>query len=450
MEHRELIACHECDALFRKPPRLRGLVARCSSCGAGMKGVRHAGLTLEKVCAVTVAALITFLIAQAFPVLVLETNGLTSHATLFGAVQALWKGHMHIVAAMVFCTTMLFPSFELVALLYLLLPLRAGRVPRGFDAVLRLVQWVRPWGMTEFFMLGVLITIVKMVSLARVIPGTSLFAFGALTLMFCVIAAFDPCMLWEIRDEVANRGGAPIGLTPRRAAEHGAGRCGAGRPAGSGCGHGEACRFRRLSLLRARSLAQRARDRSALRSVSNAAARAPAGKPYADFRAAACRRSTLYPGQSVADHAYLIACTRRGRHDPRRHRLLLAIRRLAARGHRVRRKRDGTDAQARHSHAANRRSLPRFRLATARASQASSHGGAHRALVDARHIRRIAHRSARALRIARADHRGTGRFGLRFRRGADHARLERIRSAPDLGQRPAPAGSRSHTTAIAA
>ncbi|CAB3975404.1 PqiA family integral membrane protein [Burkholderia cenocepacia] len=181
-----------------------------------MKGVRHADLTIEKVCAVTVAALITFLIAQAFPVLALESNGLTSHATLFEAVQALWKGQTHIVAAMVLSTTMLFPSFELVALLYLLLPLRTGRVPRAFDAVLRVVQFVRPWGMTEVFMLGVLITIVKMVSLARVIPGTSLFAFGALTLMFCVIAAFDPCMLWEIRDEVMNRGGAPAAPARRR------------------------------------------------------------------------------------------------------------------------------------------------------------------------------------------------------------------------------------------
>lgn len=181
-----------------------------------MKGVRHAGLTLDRVCAITVAALITFMIAQAFPVLSLETRGLTSHATLFEAVQSLWKGHMHMVAAMVFCTTMLFPSFELVALLYLLLPMRGGRVPPAFDTVLRLVQFVRPWGMTEVFMLGVLITIVKMVSLARVIPGTALFAFGALTLMFCVIAAFDPCMLWEIRDEIMNRGGARVDSTRRR------------------------------------------------------------------------------------------------------------------------------------------------------------------------------------------------------------------------------------------
>ena len=181
-----------------------------------MKGVRHAGLTLDRVCAITVAALITFMIAQAFPVLALETRGLTSHATLFEAVRSLWQGHMHVVSAMVFCTTMLFPGGELVALLYLLLPLRAGRVPRAFDAVLRLVQFVRPWGMTEVFMLGVLITIVKMVSLARVIPGTALFAFGALTLMFCVIAAFDPCMLWEIRDEVMNRAGARVDSTRRR------------------------------------------------------------------------------------------------------------------------------------------------------------------------------------------------------------------------------------------
>ncbi|VVD75622.1 paraquat-inducible protein A [Pandoraea eparura] len=217
MKHRDLIACHECDVLFRKPPRLRGLVAHCSSCGANIKGVRHAGLTLERVCAVTVASLVTYLIALAFPVLALETNGITSHATLFEAVQALWQDHMHIVAAMVFCTTILFPLLELVALLYLLLPLRAGRVPRAFDAVLRLVQFVRPWGMTEVFMLGVLITIMKMVSLARVIPETSLFAFGALTLMFCVIAACDPRMLWELRDEVMNRGGAEPTVHPATA-----------------------------------------------------------------------------------------------------------------------------------------------------------------------------------------------------------------------------------------
>jgi paraquat-inducible protein A len=60
--------------------------------------------------------------------------------------------------------------------------------------------------MLEVFMLGVLVTIVKMSSLARVIPETSLFAFGALTLMFTVVVTFDSRTLWDIAD--ALRAGA--------------------------------------------------------------------------------------------------------------------------------------------------------------------------------------------------------------------------------------------------
>jgi len=107
---------------------------------------------------------------------------------------------MEIVAVMVFCATILFPLTEMVALLYVLLPIRRGFIPLGFNRVLRAIQFVRPWGMLEVFMLGVLITIVKMVSLARVIPETALFAFGALTLMFTVVVTFDARTLWDIAD----------------------------------------------------------------------------------------------------------------------------------------------------------------------------------------------------------------------------------------------------------
>ncbi|MBV8627250.1 MAG: paraquat-inducible protein A, partial [Paraburkholderia sp.] len=97
-------------------------------------------------------------------------------------------------------STTLFPLFELLALLYVLVPVRAGYVPPAFNLVLRGIQFVRPWGMIEVFMLGVLITIVKMVSLARVIPEAALFAFGALTLMIAVVLMFDPRTLWDIAD----------------------------------------------------------------------------------------------------------------------------------------------------------------------------------------------------------------------------------------------------------
>jgi paraquat-inducible protein A len=110
----------------------------------------------------------------------------------------------------VFCSAILFPLIELLVFLYVLVPLRIGKLPPHFNRMLRVVQLVRPWGMVEVFMLGVLITIVKMVSVAKVIPGPGLFAFGALTLMLGIVAAFDPRGLWEIRDQMKPRPPAAV------------------------------------------------------------------------------------------------------------------------------------------------------------------------------------------------------------------------------------------------
>jgi paraquat-inducible protein A len=214
MEHDNLIACHECDTLYSKPRLVGRTVARCPRCGASL--YRGVSRRLDAICAMTLAALITFVIAQGFPIVELETNGITSETTLFGALVALWGEDMQIVAVMVFCSTILFPLTELLALLYVLVPLRAGYVPPGFNRVLRAIQFVRPWGMIEVFMLGVLITIVKMVSLARVIPEAALFAFAVLTLMFAVVVTFDPRILWDLADEIGDPEQRPL---PRTSAD---------------------------------------------------------------------------------------------------------------------------------------------------------------------------------------------------------------------------------------
>ena len=208
MESAPLIACHACDRMFRRPPPLDGLNVRCSRCASDLSRAHHARPTLDFTCAMAVAALIALVIAQCFPIIALKAQGMTSQATLLDAVSSLWAGQMHIVAAVVFFTTTLFPSMELLALLYVLLPLRAGCVPPGFRHVIRFLQWLRPWGMIEVFMLGVLVTTVKMVSLARVIPGAGLFAFGALTVLLALVSRFDPHRLWHACDEIEARDGA--------------------------------------------------------------------------------------------------------------------------------------------------------------------------------------------------------------------------------------------------
>ncbi|RQR51780.1 PqiA/YebS family transporter subunit [Burkholderia sp. Bp9126] len=202
MKPDNVIACHECDLLLQRPPRLRALVPHCPRCGARVSGAAHGRATLDRMCAITLAALLTYCVAQAFPIVALDAAGIASHATLADAVRALWSNGQPVVAVLVFCTTMLFSLLELAAWLYLLVPLRAGRVPRHFAPVLHGIQRLRPWSMVEVLMLGVLITIVKMTSLAHVLAGPALFAFGGLTVMRCFLSSVEPARLWEAHDEL--------------------------------------------------------------------------------------------------------------------------------------------------------------------------------------------------------------------------------------------------------
>jgi len=198
MDHDELIACHECDALHRKVALSKMTTARCSRCNAVL--YRRGSGNLDRVLALTLTALMTLVIANAFPIVELRSNGFTSAASLLSAVGQLWREDNMTVAVLVLCSTLLFPLTELLALLWLLIPLRLGRRPAGFALVLRTIIGLRPWGMIEVFMLGVLVALVKLSGVARVIPDVALFAFGVLTILLAAVIAFDLRGLWDMLD----------------------------------------------------------------------------------------------------------------------------------------------------------------------------------------------------------------------------------------------------------
>jgi paraquat-inducible protein A len=196
----DLISCHDCGVLHRRRPVRPREKARCVRC----RSVLYRGIHSDasRMAAITLGAVFTFLIAQFFPIVELEVGGYNSSATLLGAIRVLWMEQMQLVAAVVFLFTILLPAVELGALLYVTLSLRRGQRPPGFDHLLRAVGMARRWGMTEVLMIGILITIVKMTSLAQVVVQPGLFAFSALTLMLAIVVSFDPKILWNIGEHL--------------------------------------------------------------------------------------------------------------------------------------------------------------------------------------------------------------------------------------------------------
>lgn len=190
-----LIACRECDLLQRAPAPRIGSAVCCRRCGARLYRVTRDGL--DRCLALTIAAGALFIIANAFPIVSLELQGRHTATTLFGAVRALHAQDMALVAALVFFTTIAVPALELLAMTWLLAPLKFGRVAPGFHIGYRWVRGARPWGMIEVFMLGVLVSLAKLAHLATVVPGVALWSFGTLIILLAAASSsFDPDELW--------------------------------------------------------------------------------------------------------------------------------------------------------------------------------------------------------------------------------------------------------------
>ena len=199
-----MIACHECD-LLQKPVAIPpGRSMQCARCGACLR--RHRPDGLRRTLACLVGAALLFVVSASFPIVAMEIQGQRTVATLFGAARALEQQGMLGVGVLVFVTTVASPILQIGSMLYMLIPLHQGVVPPRIDVAFRLVHTMKQWGMVEVFILGVLVSLVKLAGIAKVVPGIALWAFAALIVLLAAAAAnFEADDLWERVSELRRR-----------------------------------------------------------------------------------------------------------------------------------------------------------------------------------------------------------------------------------------------------
>jgi paraquat-inducible protein A len=191
----ELIVCEQCDLLQQEAVLEPGGTAMCGRCGNVLFRSQPRGLELSLVFSLTAAAL--FLISNSFPIVTISSQGLTNSTTLLDAADRLVHDGIPSIAALVFATTFLMPALEIAALIYLLLPLKFGRLPPHLSLAFRLIYLVKPWAMVEVFMMGLLVTITKLNAFASVSPDIGLGSFALLMISVTAAAAnFDPHEFW--------------------------------------------------------------------------------------------------------------------------------------------------------------------------------------------------------------------------------------------------------------
>jgi paraquat-inducible protein A len=152
---------------------------------------------LDLVLALTLSGVITLIIANVFPFISLNLEGVSQETTLITGALELYQQDMQPVAILVLATGMMFPILVLVGLTYLLIPLKIGRIPWKMAPVFRLVLFAQPWAMMEVFLLGIVVALVKLSSMATVTLGIGLYAFvGLVFIMAAMNASLNPENIW--------------------------------------------------------------------------------------------------------------------------------------------------------------------------------------------------------------------------------------------------------------
>jgi paraquat-inducible protein A len=195
--HDTWAACPDCDLLHRLEAIPEGSTARCRRCRGVLRA--RARDALERTLALAIAAAVLFVVSNTFPFLAFELKGQVTRTTLLSGVADLFRGGFQELAVLVLVTSVLAPFVQIALLVYVLLPMRWNRLPRGVISACRLLHRVRPWSMMEVFLIGMFVSVVKLQGMhATIVPGMAVWSFVLLILVLAgAMASLDMQEVWE-------------------------------------------------------------------------------------------------------------------------------------------------------------------------------------------------------------------------------------------------------------
>jgi len=198
-----VVACHDCDLINKTPSIPPDGTARCVRCGAVL--VRHKPDSFNRSLALLWAALILFIVANTLPFLAMRKAGIIHETTLATGIHELYGQGMWPIATLVLITSILAPMVEIVGMLYILVPLKVNRIAPFTALLYRFIERVHPWSMMEIFMLGILVSLVKLGKMATIVPGAASISFGILIfVMAALLTVFDSHLIWDRLKEKAS------------------------------------------------------------------------------------------------------------------------------------------------------------------------------------------------------------------------------------------------------
>ncbi|WP_010427667.1 MULTISPECIES: paraquat-inducible protein A [Enterobacteriaceae] len=153
--------------------------------------------------AICITAIIVFILANAYPLVTLEAQGMSRHTSLLEAVVITWnQPGLWGLALMSLFVGFIFPLSQLLLWLLSLLQILFFLKKTVFFALLtRWGRLLQPWSMLPVFFLGVLVAVIKIAGMAKIIIGPGLWAMAILLVLLTLLSRLDSRLLWRFAED---------------------------------------------------------------------------------------------------------------------------------------------------------------------------------------------------------------------------------------------------------
>ena len=169
------VQCHECALNIKLPNLEENQKAQCPRCGYTLSTFHRNAH--QRIVAFAITALIFLLASLPFKFLSFNSNGLENHFDIIKSFFVLINNDYLVLALIELLTIFAIPSVVLVSVIYLLVPLNKGLYPKHGRRVLNIVFKLLPWCMVEIFLIGTMVSLIKIISMADITLGMSFYAF---------------------------------------------------------------------------------------------------------------------------------------------------------------------------------------------------------------------------------------------------------------------------------
>ena len=195
------IACHECDLLLDLPNIIDGGRAYCPRCGSCLCVYRQNGLQRTLIFSIT--ASIFLVIANLFPFLTFKAKGHEQVITLFETCLQLYNYGSTFLASFVLMFILIAPAILLFCVIWILTPLvLKDKYVKGSITFGKIIFHTIPWSMHEVFLIGILVSMVKISTVATVTLGASFTGYVGFTIfMTTTLSSLDSHQFWAVIEQ---------------------------------------------------------------------------------------------------------------------------------------------------------------------------------------------------------------------------------------------------------